>query len=100
MPTSDANEEKIRWLIPAWHQAPLPAASSFILLPLVIRKKAVDMFYGDRMRPVPKNVPPAETTLIEVLKGQVLAALNWRQQRRRACASPDGAKRTVSKKAQ
>jgi HD-like signal output (HDOD) protein len=72
---SDARSAKIRDLLPAWHKALLPDAQSFIVLPLVVGKVQLGLFYADRTEPAPEGVPPDETALIKALKGQVLAAL-------------------------
>ncbi|WP_020653733.1 HDOD domain-containing protein [Massilia niastensis] len=72
---SDASSPKIRDLLPAWHKELLPDARSFIVLPLVLGKAQLGMFYADRASAAPEGVPPDETSLIKALKGQVLAAL-------------------------
>ncbi len=75
---SDATDAKIRDLIPAWHHALLPDARSFIVLPLVVQKKPIGLFYADRPLAAMEGVPPDETAMIKMLKGQVVAALNSR----------------------
>ena len=72
---ADAASPKIRDLLPAWHKALLADAKSFIVLPLVVGKVQLGLFYADRAEPAPEGVPPDETALIKALKGQVLAAL-------------------------
>ena len=72
---SDARSAKIRDLLPAWHKALLPDAESFIVLPLVVGKVQLGLFYADRTETAPEGVPADETALIKALKGQVLAAL-------------------------
>lgn len=72
---ADAATPKIRELLPSWHRALLPDAKSFIVLPLVVNKVQVGLFYGDRTQIAPEGVPPDETALIKALKSQVLAAL-------------------------
>ncbi|MEO7579332.1 MAG: HDOD domain-containing protein [Massilia sp.] len=72
---ADASSPKIRDLLPGWHRSLLPDAKSFIVLPLVIGKLQLGMFYADRSEPAPEGVPPDETSLIKALKAQVLAAL-------------------------
>jgi HD-like signal output (HDOD) protein len=72
---ADAAGAKIRDLLPAWHKALLADAQSFIVLPLVVGKVQLGLFYADRAEPAPEGVPPDETALIKALKGQVLAAL-------------------------
>ena len=73
---ADAASPKIRDLLPAWHKTLLPDARSFIVLPLVLGKAQLGLFYADRAVPAPEGVPPDETALIKTLKGQVLAALS------------------------
>lgn len=75
---SDASAPKIRDLLPNWHRILLPDARSFIVLPLVVQKAQLGLFYADRVLPAPEGVPPDETSLIKALKGQVLAALTPR----------------------
>ncbi|UVW29010.1 HDOD domain-containing protein [Massilia sp. H6] len=72
---SDAASPKIRDLLPEWHRKLLPDARSFIVLPLVLGKVQIGMFYADRTVEAPEGVPPDETALIKALKAQVLAAL-------------------------
>lgn len=72
---SDASSPKIRDLLPDWHRQLLPDAHSFIVLPLVVGKVQLGLFYADRTLTAPEGVPPDETALIKALKGQVLAAL-------------------------
>lgn len=72
---ADATQPKIRDLLPAWHRALLPDARSFIVLPLIVGKVQLGLFYADRTERAPEGVPPDETALIKALKGQVLVAL-------------------------
>jgi HD-like signal output (HDOD) protein len=72
---ADAATPKIRELLPPWHRALLPDAKSFIVLPLVVGKVQLGLFYGDRILVAPEGVPADETSLIKALKTQVLAAL-------------------------
>jgi hypothetical protein len=73
---SDASTQKIRDLLPAWHQALLGDARSFIVLPLMVGKVQLGFFYADRTTTAPEGVPPDETSLIKALKNQVLVALS------------------------
>lgn len=75
---SDAQEAKIRHLIPLWHKVLLPDARSFIVLPLIAQNKPIGLFYADRAMPATEGVPTDETAMIKTLKGQVIAALNSR----------------------
>lgn len=72
---ADASSIKIRDLLPTWHRVLLPDARSFIVLPLVVQKVRLGLFYFDRAEPAPEGVQPDETALIKALKGQVLAML-------------------------
>ncbi|MFZ6757538.1 HDOD domain-containing protein [Undibacterium sp. Ji50W] len=72
---SDASVPKIQNLLPEWHRALLPDARSFIILPLVIQKKPLGLFYADRAVNAEEGVPPDETALIKTLKSQLLAAM-------------------------
>jgi len=72
---SDATQPKIRSLLPLWHQELLPDARSFIILPLVIQKKPLGLFYADRNVSAEEGVPSDETALIKTLKSQLLAAM-------------------------
>lgn len=73
---SDATAANIRALIPAWHRKLLPDARSFIVLPLVLQGLPFGLFYADRVQLAIEGVPSDEASLIKILKGQVLAALN------------------------
>lgn len=75
---ADASVAKIRDLLPDWHKKLLPDARSFIVLPLVVQKVPLGLFYADRKQTAPEGVPPDEAALIKTLKGQVLAALQPR----------------------
>lgn len=75
---SDATVPKIHSLLPAWHRELLPDARSFIVLPLVVQKKQLGLFYADRAQAAPEGVPSDETALVKTLKGQVMTALNSR----------------------
>ncbi len=72
---SDAGSPKIRDLLPPWFRTHFADARSFIVLPLVVGKVHIGLFYADRTCTAPEGVPPDETALIKALKGQVLAAL-------------------------
>jgi HD-like signal output (HDOD) protein len=72
---ADAASPKIGDLLPAWHRELLPDARSFIVLPLVVGKVQLGLFYADRKSTAPEGVPADETSLIKALKGQILAAL-------------------------
>jgi len=72
---SDTAVAKIRRLLPQWHTDLLPDARSFIVLPLVIQKKPLGLFYADRSVTAEEGVPADEAALIKTLKSQLLAAM-------------------------
>ena len=72
---ADTSTAKIGELLPAWHRTLLPDARSFIVLPLVVGRVQLGLFYADRASIAPEGVPPDETSLIKALKGQILMAL-------------------------
>ncbi len=75
MMISDAATTKIQNLLPEWHKSLLPDARSFIVLPLVVQKNAVGLFYADRSCAAEEGVPGDEAALIKTLKSQLLAAM-------------------------
>lgn len=75
MMISDASVMKIQNLLPEWHKALLPDARSFIVLPLVVQKNPVGLFYADRSCAADEGVPADEAALIKTLKSQLLAAM-------------------------
>jgi len=75
---SDATDTKIVELLPPWHRELFPDARSFIVLPILVQKNPLGFFYADRSEPAPEGVPSDETSLIKILKSQVLTALGHR----------------------
>lgn len=75
---SDTSTESISELIPEWHRKLLPDACSFIVLSLVVDKVPIGLFYADRTQPTPQGIPFDETSLIKILKSQVLSMLQKR----------------------
>ena len=75
---SDATSPKIVRLLPAWHRSMLPETRSFMLLPLTVKGAPIGYFYADRDVPAPEGLTPEETTLIKMIKGQVVALMSAR----------------------
>jgi hypothetical protein len=73
---SNAKSPKVIEMLPQWHLSLLSDARSFIVLPLVLNKKAVGFIYGDREFDAPEQTPHEETRLIKMLKTQLLIILN------------------------
>lgn len=76
---SDAQDVKVADLIPAWHRRLLPDARSFVILPLVVQRKPLGLFYADRNVRAEEGISTEETGVIRMLKSQVLTVLNARQ---------------------
>ncbi|UUZ56690.1 HDOD domain-containing protein [Massilia sp. H-1] len=72
---ADATQPKIRDLLLRPGTGPCCRTRSFIVLPLIVGKVQLGLFYADRTERAPEGVPPDETALIKALKGQVLVAL-------------------------
>jgi HD-like signal output (HDOD) protein len=72
---SDASTMKIASLLPVWHRTMLPEARSFIILPLVVRGAPIGYFYADREVTAPEGITPEETSLLRMIKSQVLARM-------------------------
>lgn len=71
---SNAADVKIHNLIPAWHQALLPDALSFIMLPMIKNNKPIGLLYADRKLEAPEGISSDEKTLIKQLKEHVITA--------------------------
>ncbi|WP_194711863.1 HDOD domain-containing protein [Noviherbaspirillum soli] len=72
---SDASTMKIASLLPVWHRTMLPEARSFIILPLVVKGAPVGYFYADRTVTAPEGITPEETSLLRMIKSQVIARM-------------------------
>ncbi|MBI3230517.1 MAG: HDOD domain-containing protein [Burkholderiales bacterium] len=75
---ADASTVKIRELLPDWHKALLADARSLMILPIVIDKSQVGLFYADRREPAPEGVTSDEAALIKTLMGQMVTAIQVR----------------------
>ena len=64
---SDTRDEKILKKIPAWYQQ-IIEAESFIVLPVMLKKKAIGLFYGDRFKSGELLIKPQELKLMQKLK--------------------------------
>nr|WP_314858512.1 HDOD domain-containing protein [uncultured Undibacterium sp.] len=72
---SNASSPKVQNILPDWHKQLLPDTRSFIILPLVIDRKPLGLFYADRAISADEGVPADETALIKTLKGQLMGAM-------------------------
>lgn len=75
---ADANTVKIRELLPSWHKTLLPDARSLMILPIVMDKVQIGLFYADRKEPAPEGVSSDEAALIKTLMGQLFTAIQVR----------------------
>lgn len=75
---ADASTVKIRELLPAWHKTLLPDARSLMILPIVVDKVQIGLFYADRKEPAPEGVNSDEAALIKTLMGQMFTAIQVR----------------------
>lgn len=77
---ADTRDEKILKKIPAWYQQ-IIEAESFIILPVMLKKKAIGLFYGDRFKSGELLIKPQELKLIQKLKYLASEALLRKYQR-------------------
>lgn len=64
---ADTQDEKILKKIPAWYQQ-IIEAESFIVLPVIVKKKAIGLFYGDRFKSGELVIQQHELKLMQKLK--------------------------------
>lgn len=77
---ADTTDEKILKKIPAWYQQIIDA-ESFIVLPVMVKKKAIGLFYGDRFKSGELMIKPHELKLMQQLKFLASEALLKKYQR-------------------
>ena len=77
---ADTQDEKILKKIPAWYQQ-IIEAESFIVLPVMVKKKAIGLFYGDRFKSGELVIKQNELKLMQKLKFLASEALIKKYQR-------------------
>ena len=77
---ADTQDEKILKKIPAWYQQ-IIEAESFIVLPVMVKKKAIGLFYGDRFKSGELLIKQHELKLMQQLKFLASEALIKKYQR-------------------
>ncbi|MCU7834145.1 MAG: HDOD domain-containing protein [gamma proteobacterium symbiont of Taylorina sp.] len=77
---SDSSDEKIIKKIPAWYQQ-IIEAKSFIILPIMVKKKPIGLFYGDQFQANDLVIKQQELKLLQKLKGLASEALIKKYQR-------------------
>ncbi|MEW6313542.1 MAG: HDOD domain-containing protein [Pseudomonadota bacterium] len=71
---SDVNADSIRAYIPDWYRKMVPA-QSFILFPIIVNKKAIGLFYGDKDEAGSLNIRPDDLNLLKTLRNQAVLAI-------------------------
>jgi len=71
---ADTLDEKITKKIPAWYQQ-IIEAQSFIILPVMVKNKAIGLFYGDRFKSDELVIKQHELRLMQQLKHLASEAL-------------------------
>lgn len=74
----NSNAESISNRIPAWHRDNL-AAQTFLLLPLVLDKRIIGLFYADKMQAGSLQINPKELSLLKTLRNQAILAIRQKQ---------------------
>jgi eukaryotic-like serine/threonine-protein kinase len=71
---ADTRAENIASRIPAWYREKINA-QAFLLLPIVINKKVVGMFYADRDNAGELQIEPQQLRLLKTLRNQAVLAI-------------------------
>ncbi|WP_028456164.1 serine/threonine protein kinase [Chitinilyticum litopenaei] len=74
----DIDAESIRQRIPVWYRDAVPA-HTFIVFPLVIDKKPIGLFYGDRLAAHTLEVPHDQLNLLKTMRNQAVLAVRQKQ---------------------
>ena len=69
-----AEHDNIAGRIPAWYRDKINAPT-FLLLPLVINKRIVGMFYADRDQTGELTIEPDQLRLLKTLRNQAVLAI-------------------------
>ncbi|QZA79840.1 HDOD domain-containing protein [Deefgea piscis] len=74
----DINAKNITDRIPAWYRALLPA-QTLIVFPLVLDKKTIGLFYGDKRLAQSLVIAPEQLNLLKTLRNQAILAIKQKQ---------------------
>lgn len=74
----DVDAISIRERIPAWYRELMPS-KTFIIFPLVLDKKPIGLFYGDRTDAHSLKIPAEQLNLLKTLRNQALLAIKQKQ---------------------
>ena len=71
---ADTRAENIASRIPAWYREKINA-QTFLLLPLVVNKKVIGLFYADRDNAGEQTIEPEHLRLLKTLRNQTVLAI-------------------------
>lgn len=74
----DIDSNSISSRIPAWFRAALPART-FIVFPVVLDKKPIALFYGDKSEAHSLKIPAEQLNLLKTLRNQAILAIRQKQ---------------------
>lgn len=74
----DIDAESIKDRVPAWFRGAVPA-KTFIVFPVVLDKKAIGLFYGDRSEAHSLKIPAEQLNLLKTLRNQAILAIRQKQ---------------------
>lgn len=74
----DIDAESIKARIPSWFRVLVPA-KTFIIFPVVLDKKPIGIFYGDRTQAHSLKIPPEQLNLLKTLRNQAILAIRQKQ---------------------
>jgi hypothetical protein len=71
---ADTRADNIASRIPAWYREKINA-QTFLLLPLVVNKKVIGLFYADRDSAGELTIEPEHLRLLKTLRNQAVLAI-------------------------
>lgn len=74
----DIDADTIKARIPPWFRSLVPA-KTFIVFPVVLDKKPIGMFYGDRTQAHSLKIPAEQLNLLKTLRNQAILAIRQKQ---------------------
>lgn len=74
----DVTADSIRERIPVWYSSHFQS-KTFLILPVVIDKRAIGLFYADRAQAGALEVQPKELSLLKTLRNQAILGIRQKQ---------------------
>lgn len=74
----DIDSESIKARIPTWFRSTVPA-KTFIVFPVILDKKPIGVFYGDRTEAHSLVLPHDQLNLLKTLRNQAILAIRQKQ---------------------